>query len=165
MLPPSSLVFLQGWGLTDLPLRAAFSPAHPLACRDAPSTRARAFRFLMPPFKGVPRLPSTARFNNPSKLARFSSLGRAPMLVYVRPSNEALLRARVPGAQDQRGCPSNPFHRARSASKEGTWPLPSSSFLGRALREHKGRSGYPASFFSSNNTLKSMRPSQAGWGW
>ena len=30
------------------------------------------------------------------------------MLVEVRPSNEALLRARVPGAQDQRGCPSNP---------------------------------------------------------
>ena len=26
------------------------------------------------------------------------------MLVYVRPSNEALLRARVPGAQNQRGC-------------------------------------------------------------
>ncbi len=46
------------------------------------------------------------------------------MLVYVRPSNEALLRARVPGAQDQRGCPSHPFHRARSASKKGTWPLP-----------------------------------------
>jgi len=42
----------------------------------------------------------------------------------VRPSNEALLRARVPGAQDQRGGPSNLFHRARSASKEGTWPLP-----------------------------------------
>jgi hypothetical protein len=31
------------------------------------------------------------------------------MLVYVRPSNEALLRARVPGAQDQRGCPSIPL--------------------------------------------------------
>ena len=30
------------------------------------------------------------------------------MLVYVRPSNEALLRARVPGAQDQRGRPSHP---------------------------------------------------------
>ena len=28
------------------------------------------------------------------------------MLVYVRPSNEALLRARAPGAQDQRGYPS-----------------------------------------------------------
>jgi hypothetical protein len=40
------------------------------------------------------------------------------MLVYVRPSNEALLRARVPGAQDQRGCPSPPFHRGASASKK-----------------------------------------------
>jgi hypothetical protein len=47
------------------------------------------------------------------------------MLVNVRPSNEALLRARVPGAQDQRGCPSHPFHRARSVSKKGIWPLPS----------------------------------------
>ena len=28
---------------------------------------------------------------DPSKLAYFSSLGRAPMLVYVQPSNEALL--------------------------------------------------------------------------
>ena len=46
------------------------------------------------------------------------------MLIYVRPSNEALLRARVPGAQGQRGCPSNPFHRGGSASKKGTWPLP-----------------------------------------
>ncbi len=54
----------------------------------------------------------------------FLSLGRAPMLVEVRPSNEALLRARVPGAQDQRGCPSIPFI-VRAASKKGTWPLPS----------------------------------------
>ena len=46
------------------------------------------------------------------------------MLVYVRPSNEALLRARVPGAQDQHECPSHPSDRARSASKKGTWPLP-----------------------------------------
>ena len=45
------------------------------------------------------------------------------MLVYVRPSNEALLRARVPGAQDQRGYPSYPSDRARSASKNGTLPL------------------------------------------
>jgi len=49
-------------------------------------------------------------------------------LVYVRPSNEALLRARVPGAQDQRGCSSNPFHRARSASKKsGEGPVDSLS--------------------------------------
>src|ERR1051325_12129145 len=47
--------------------------------------------------------------NAPSKLACFPSFGRASMLVYVRPSNEALLRARVPGAQDQRGYPSNLF--------------------------------------------------------
>jgi hypothetical protein len=46
------------------------------------------------------------------------------MLVYVRPSNEALLRARVPGAQDQRGCPSHHSYRARSASKKDIWPLP-----------------------------------------
>ena len=46
------------------------------------------------------------------------------MLVYVRPSNEARLRARVPGAQDQRGGPSHPFYRARSASEEGILPLP-----------------------------------------
>ena len=26
----------QGWGLIDLPLRAAFSPAHPLARQDVP---------------------------------------------------------------------------------------------------------------------------------
>jgi hypothetical protein len=40
------------------------------------------------------------------------------MLVYVLPSNEALLRARVPGAQDQRGYPSNPFYRGGSVSKK-----------------------------------------------
>ena len=45
----------------------------------------------------------------PSKLTHFTLPGRAPVLVYVRPSNEALLRARVPGAQDQHGCPS-PSH-------------------------------------------------------
>ena len=37
------------------------------------------------------------------------------MLVYVRTSNEALLRARVPGAQDQRGCPSSYFFFVPSA--------------------------------------------------
>ena len=47
------------------------------------------------------------------------------MLVYVRPSNEALLRARVPGAQDQRGCPSNLFYRGGSASKKNGLPTPS----------------------------------------
>ena len=63
-------------------------------------------------------------FAFPSKLVCFPSLGRAPMLVYVRPLNEVLLRARVPGAQDQHGYPPNPSHRARSASKKGAWPFP-----------------------------------------
>ena len=47
------------------------------------------------------------------------------MLVYMRPSNEALLRARVPGAQVQRGCPSNPFYRGGSGSKKNGLPAPS----------------------------------------
>ena len=70
--------------------------------------------------------------NDASKLACFPSLGRAPMLVYVRPSNEALLRARVPGAQDQRGCPSYPFYRGGSASKKNG--LPASSHHSEAAR-------------------------------
>jgi hypothetical protein len=41
------------------------------------------------------------------------------MLVYVRPSNEALLRARVPGAQDQHGCPFNPFLSCALREQEG----------------------------------------------
>ena len=49
------------------------------------------------------------------------------MLVYVRPSNEALLRARVPGAQDQRGCP----------------PI---SFIVRVPRARKAPGRYPLSF-------------------
>jgi hypothetical protein len=59
------------------------------------------------------------------------------MLVNVRPSNEALLRARVPGAQDQRGCPSHPFYRARSVSKKGTWPLPSHPSQGAPGEKHR----------------------------
>ena len=47
------------------------------------------------------------------------------MLVYVRPSNEALLRARVPGAQDQRGRLPISFYRGGSASKKNGLPAPS----------------------------------------
>jgi hypothetical protein len=38
---------LKGWGLIDLPLRATFSPAHPLARRDVPLARASASCFLL----------------------------------------------------------------------------------------------------------------------
>jgi hypothetical protein len=43
------------------------------------------------------------------------------MLVYVRPSNEHILIVRVPGAQDQHGCPL-PILQARSLSLQG-WGL------------------------------------------
>ena len=84
---PSKLArYLSGIGLIDLPLRTAFSPAHPLARRDVPLARARAFQFAKPRFREWPRLPFTARIER---------------------------------AQ---------FHRARSASKKGTWPLPPHPF-------------------------------------
>ena len=53
MVPSSSLVISQGWGLIDLPLRAAFSPAHPLAQRDVPLARAWAFQSSSSLVKGV----------------------------------------------------------------------------------------------------------------
>ena len=60
------------------------------------------------------------------------------MLVQVRPSNEALLRARVPGAQDHVGVLPSP-HRARSASKKGTWAPPHPSKLAYlSLQWHPG---------------------------
>jgi hypothetical protein len=40
-------------GLFGLPLRATFSPAHPLARRDVPVALARAFRFSIPLCMGV----------------------------------------------------------------------------------------------------------------
>ena len=48
----TSYPFLWG-GPFGLQLRAAFSPAHPLARRDLPLTRARAFRFSVRLFRGV----------------------------------------------------------------------------------------------------------------
>jgi hypothetical protein len=53
MVPPSLLVLSQGWGLIDLPLRATFSPARPLARRDVPLARARVFQSSSSLDKGV----------------------------------------------------------------------------------------------------------------
>jgi hypothetical protein len=68
------------------------------------------------------------------------------MLVYVRPSNEALLRARVPGAQDQHGDPCLSFSSCAFCEQGGHLAAPSSSFLGRALREHRRSSDSIPSF-------------------
>ena len=80
---------------------------------------------------------------DPSKLACVFSPGRAPMLVYVRPSNEALLRARVPGAQDQRGCHSIPFIvrvlRARRTPGRSL-PIPSETARCASTEDHQASS-------------------------
>jgi hypothetical protein len=76
------------------------------------------------------------------------------MLVYVRPSNEALLRARVPGAQGQRGCPSSPFHRGGSVSSgDQDRPLASYFPLLKPLNDKK-RKGV-------RRTLDCARPTRA----
>ncbi len=141
---------LSGWGLIDLPLRATFAPAHPLARRDAPLAQARAFQFFMPFLEGAAKavLYCTHRTSiilliDPSKLTCVFSPGRAPMLVYVRPSNEALLRARVPGAQDQRGCHSIPFIvrvlRARRTPGRSL-PIPSETARCASTEDHQASS-------------------------
>jgi len=71
------------------------------------------------------------------------------MLVYVRPSNEALLRARVPGAQNQRGCPFHPFYRGGSANKKDGCLLPHTALA--ALR------------FSSACTRSSTKSLRSVW--
>jgi len=85
---------------------------------------------------------------DPSELVCFSSLGRARMLVYVRPSNEALpidfphfalrgaarlsFTARIEGAHSD---------RAASASKKDGLAVPLPPFSGRAFREHRTNVG------------------------
>ena len=50
-----------------------------------------------------PRLPSTARINDPSKLACLSSLGMASVVAQLRPSSEHIPIVRAPGARDHAG--------------------------------------------------------------
>ena len=78
MFPPNLLIISQVWRMTDLPLRA--------------------FRFPIPLIKGVAEAAlycvhrkTSLHLIDLSTLACFSFPGRALMLVYVRPSNEALL--------------------------------------------------------------------------
>jgi hypothetical protein len=131
MFPPSLFVISWGRGLIDLPLRAAFSPAHPLARRDVPLALARAFCFplrTLTPFRSreLPDWPSL-RASRPHSFIVFLEGGQvwSPTARVQRGSSETarctstgdhlvcplmlLLRARVPGAQDQRGCSSHLF--------------------------------------------------------
>ena len=96
--------------------------------------------------------------NDPSKLACFSSLGRARMLVYVRPSNEALLRRRVLGAWGQRGCPSNPFRCEGSTDEKSAQP----QFGRHALREDKDLIAYGAEFMTKGSASCPAEPFDCG---
>ena len=86
---PSSLVISQGWSLIDLPLRAAFSPAHPLARRDVPLARARAFQSSSSLVKGVAKaaLYCAHRTSTVSPCAFCEQEGHlaAPLPILLRP--------------------------------------------------------------------------------
>ena len=92
----ASLLVREG-GLLDLPLRAAFSPAHPLARRDVPLARARAFQFFLPLFRGsgqgCPQLRATFSPAHPGALRR------------ALDPCEHILIVRVPRAEGRPGSP------------------------------------------------------------
>jgi len=135
--PRSSTFSLEG-RLDGLPLRVSFSPAHPLAdifhpphppiasksiSWDVPLALTRAFRFTLPPFRGVakaalycahppnplfpfkgslvdPQMRASNEFtDDPSKLARYLFKGWGLIDLPLRASNEGLLRPRVARAQ------------------------------------------------------------------
>jgi len=123
---PSLLVISQGWGLIDLLLRATFSPAHPLARRDVPLARARAFRGR------ALREHRRSSGHPPLFFQSFLSISFGGGLVdpLLRASNEHILIVRVPRARGRPGCPL-PSCGAIPASHAGS-PLPAS----RALLAH-----------------------------
>ena len=89
MLPPSLLLFpYKGW--------ADWSPTA--------RVQRGSSNFFYLSLGEWPRLHSTARINDPSKLARYSFHGMAPVLVPLRPSSEHILIVRAPGARDRHGC-------------------------------------------------------------
>ena len=60
------------------------------------------------------------------------------MLVYVRPSNEHIHIVRVPGAQDQRGCPSHLSSTHRQHDAESCLAAQHTIVRGSGLFERKG---------------------------
>ena len=109
------LFSLQGWGLFDLLLRATCSPAHPLARRDVPFARARAFlsRALREHRRSSASIPSrvprarrtpTAPYAS-SELARVP-LGRVAWLILNRACRTSTFR--LCAFHEQRGQPGYP---------------------------------------------------------
>ena len=76
-----------------------------------------------PAFSEAAGVVSTARIERGPSNSLYFSLGEWPRLPFT---------ARIERP---------PLHRGGSASKKGTWPLPSPSFGGRTLHEHRRSSG------------------------
>jgi hypothetical protein len=95
---------LQGCRLIDLPLRATFSPAHPLARRDVPLARARAFKFspLCPKGSSQTVLHCANKFRRLLlSIPLEGPLERLPL----RPSNEGMQILYTSLWRSGRGCP------------------------------------------------------------
>jgi len=109
---PSKLArFLQRWRLIDLPLRASNEGYlltniqrggwYGLHCAHRATT-------VLSWGLCEHRDPASCLATPPSKLACLS-LGMAPVLIPLRPSNEHILIVRVPGARDRHGRHSTPL--------------------------------------------------------
>ena len=118
-------VLLLPWGgLDGSPPHATFSPAHPLARRDVPLARARAFSVLHLP-KGVARLSFTARIGR-ALSHRTRSASKKDGLATPFPSFQARSLPFQGGGLDwppTAHVERPQFHRGRSVSK-GDQPRP-----------------------------------------
>ena len=127
---------LRGWGLIDLLLRATFSPAHPLARRDVPLARERAFQSSSLLVEGVAEaalycahrtstVSPCAFCEQEGHLAAPSPSFRGRALREHRGSSGSIPSS-APGVRDQHGCRSHSlFLRARRT----VWLLPSHHFI------------------------------------
>ena len=128
LLPPRLSVFLyQGWANWS-PTARNIPPSQPSARQDALFPERGPSDSFYLSLGEWPRLPSTARINDPSKLARYSSHGMAPVLVPLRPSSEHILIVRAPGARDRHGCHSTPFIVRVLRARRAPGRSPSSSY-------------------------------------
>ena len=161
MFPPSLFIVFQGWGLIDLPLRANSHPPTHWHAETCHEPRRGPSDFPHFGLGGAARLSFTARiFPIPyfsqgwlgrSSIARVErahsyrarsasrrttrlpipSFGGRALREHRRSSGS--IPASAPGAQDQRGCPSNPFYRGRSASNKDGLATPFLSFRVREI--------------------------------
>ena len=112
MIPPSLLVLSPQGEVWIYPLLRA-STEHILIVHTSDIQMILPSLLLLPQGGGLVGFPTAhveRNINDPFKLARCSPQEGHPLLVLLRPSSEALLRARAPGARDQHGCPSPAPH-------------------------------------------------------